>query len=147
MLKALAKLSCFAIFMVVALSACSKSNMTAEDVQEALRQQGIEVNVIQDSIPELDKGTSLQLDGLHPEAFELTLPAADMAHREFLLVYAFHSEQERQSAGQPDKISSLQLQGLNANVHQTKNVIVIYWSHSEENPLMLEQFAGAMNGL
>jgi hypothetical protein len=141
------QLCCISIALLMVLSACGNRNITAKEVQKALQHQGLEVTKINVGIAEQDEGSSLQLNGVFPEAFELTLPAADMANREFVFFYEYSSEEESKLANQSDGISSLRMVDLQPNIRQKKNVVVIYWSHNKENPLMINQFTKAMDEL
>jgi hypothetical protein len=141
------QLCCIAIALLMVLSACGNRNITAEEVQKALQHQGLEVTKVNVGTAEQDEGSSLQLNGVFPEAFELTLPAADMANREFVFIYEYSSEEESKLANQSDGISSLRMVDLHPNIRPKKNVVVIYWSHNKENPLMINQFTKAMDEL
>ncbi|RCW40903.1 hypothetical protein DFP97_12825 [Paenibacillus prosopidis] len=139
------QLCCISISLLMVLSACGNRNISAEDVQKALQHQGLEVTKINLGTAEQYEGSSLQLNGVFPEAFELALPAADMANREFVFIYEYSSEEECKSANQSGGISSLRMVDLHPNIRQKKNVVVIYWSHNKENPLMINQFTKAMD--
>ncbi|WP_201007508.1 hypothetical protein [Paenibacillus glycanilyticus] len=141
------QLCCISIALLMVVSACGNHNITAEEVQKALQHQGLEVTKINVGIAEQDEGSSLQLNGVFPGAFELTLPAADMANREFVFIYEHSSEEESKLANQSNGISSLQMVDLQPNIRQKKNVVVIYWSHNKENPLMINQFTKVMDEL
>jgi hypothetical protein len=135
------------IAILMVLNACGNRNITAEDVQKGLQHQGLEVTKINVGIEEQGEGASLQLNGVFPDAFELTLPAADMENREFVFIYVYSSEEESKSANQSGEITSLRMVDLHPNIRHKKNVVVIYWSHNKEIPLMINQFTKAMNEL
>ncbi|WP_053375213.1 hypothetical protein [Paenibacillus sp. FJAT-27812] len=141
------QLCCIPIAILMVLIACANRNITAEDVQKGLQQQGLEVTKINAGIAEQGVESSLQLNGVFPDAFELTLPTADMANREFVFIYQYTSEEESKSANQSGGISSLRMVDLHPNIRQKKNVVVIYWSHNKQNPLMINPFTKAMNKL
>lgn len=134
--------------LIMLMSACEKSNITAVNVQQALQKQGLEVNEINIAKSENDHDSdSLQLNGVFPKAYQLVLPAADMAHDEYVFVYEYSSVDKSMSASQSDMIDSLMMVDLHPNIHQKKNVVVIYWYENEENPLMIKQFTKAMDSL
>lgn len=138
------------LLFVLVLAACSaKSFYSPTDVSRALEKQGLEVRPI--TLDEAEKlaSTPLDINGILPAVYELMLPAADMAHREFAFVYAFESEDERvrinNSDGSPYPVT---LKNLYANTLQKHNLIVIYWSHREEDwSLMGKQFYAALDSL
>jgi hypothetical protein len=138
------------LLFILLLAACSsKDAHSADDVSEALHKQGLEVRAISLDEAELLASTPLDINGVLPSAYELTLPTADMAHREFAFVYAFKSEDDRirtnNSDGSPYPVT---LKNLHANTVQKHNLIVIYWSHSQEDKSLLrKQFNTAMDNL
>lgn len=140
-------LCCIFISLLVILSACGNRNITAEDVQKALEQQGLEVAKTNVGTTEQGEGSSLQLDGVYPEIFRVALPAAGMESPEYVLIYEFTSEEESKSANKSDGISTLKMGDLHANIAQRTNAVVVYWSQNKENPLMMKQFTKAMEEL
>ncbi|GGH28472.1 hypothetical protein [Paenibacillus segetis] len=137
------------LLVLVGLSACNSGNssVTAKDVQKALEKQGLEVTQINVGTAEQGENSSLQLEGVFPEAFDVTLPTADLANPEYVFVYQFSAEKEAKSAKESVGISSLRMVDLHPNVAQKKNIVVIYWSQTMEKPLMINQFTKAMDKL
>ncbi|ACS99412.1 hypothetical protein [Paenibacillus sp. JDR-2] len=138
------------VTFVLLLSACAgKGALTADDVSKALQKQGLEVRELTvDEANLLAASPTIAINGKEPVPLELALPAADMAHREFLLVYVFRSEKERvrveKSDGTPTPI---QLKDLYPTLLKKKNAIVTYWSYNKDNPLLLKQINQAMEKL
>ncbi|MBB3111003.1 hypothetical protein FHS18_003071 [Paenibacillus phyllosphaerae] len=143
----LIRLGCLALSVIV-LGACSADRITAEDVQHALERQGLEATQIDVAVAEGgEDGDSLQLSGVHPEAFELALPTADMAKPEYVFVYEYETDIARQTAGRSQDLASLRMADLYPNLRQKGNIVVIYWSANKEIPLLDAKFAKAIDKL
>lgn len=138
------------IMFVLLLASCSSNAaLSPDNVKQALREQGLEVTSVTLAEAELLASSPLDINGYLPVTYELSLPTADMAHREFVFVYVFETEKERirnaPSEGSPQLVA---MTGLHANTVSKGNLTVIYWSYSEsDKSLMRRQFNTAMDKL
>ncbi|WP_336775845.1 hypothetical protein [Paenibacillus sp. MMO-58] len=137
------------VTFVLMLSACAgKGALKADGVSKAFQEQGLEVRELtSDDVKQL-ASTPVNINGTEPVTFELTLPAADMAHREFVLVYVFSSEKERIRIESLDGTPApIEMKDLYPNVIRKKNLIVNYWSYNKDSPLLIKQISGAIDKL
>ncbi|WP_435169150.1 hypothetical protein [Paenibacillus glycanilyticus] len=137
------------IALVLMLSGCAgKGALNADGVSKALQKQGLEVRELSsDEVKQL-ASTPVNINGVEPVTFELTLPAADMAHREFVFAYVFSSEKERIRVESLDGTPTpIKMNDLYPNVIRKKNLIVNYWSYNKDNPLLIKQISRAIDKL
>lgn len=136
--------------LVLLLTACAgKGDISVDEVSKALQKQGLDVEEMTlDAAKKLSTSPAIAINGKDPVPFELSLPAADMAYREFLLLYVFASEEERIRIEKEDGTPApIKIGELHANVIKKKNLIAVYWSHNKDNPLLMKQVEKAMDKL
>ncbi len=137
------------IALVIMLSACAgKGALNADGLSKAFQKQGLEVRELSSEEVKQLASTPVNINGVEPVTFELTLPAADMAHREFVFVYVFTSEKERIRMESLDGTPTpIKMNDLYPNVIRKKNLIVNYWSYNKDNPLLIKQISRAIDKL
>ncbi|KIL35423.1 hypothetical protein SD71_14080 [Cohnella kolymensis] len=128
--------------LVLLLAACSDSTITARDVRAVLEKEGLEVTQITVGTP-----APIDVNGDNPSVFKIGLPTASMENPEYVFVQTFDSTEAREQFDKSDGNSLPKFEGSFPHMRQKKNVIVIYWSHDKQKPLLMKQFSNAMDKL
>ncbi|MBY0205637.1 hypothetical protein [Paenibacillus cucumis (ex Kampfer et al. 2016)] len=135
------------IMCFVALVGCSRDNenkLNLDDVLNALKSQNLELE------PYGITGYPMKLNDVIPEVYSVKLPGSEENNNtdEFIHFYIFNSEKDRLKGAK-------EFSGVTGNInsstfpfpYEKENILIIYWSNSNDHPLMKEAIETALEQL
>ncbi|WP_440115286.1 hypothetical protein [Paenibacillus sp. QZ-Y1] len=126
------------LICLVALTGCSKeveikeNKFTLDDVLTALESQ--KLDLVSFGIT----GYPLKLNNVIPEAYSVEVPEAEEQYNpEFIHFYIFNSEKDRiKGAKEFNKHMESTSSTTFPFLYEKKNVLIVYWSKTKDNPLL-----------
>ncbi|MCM3135861.1 hypothetical protein M3629_24120 [Paenibacillus polysaccharolyticus] len=135
------------IMCFVALVGCSRDNekkLNLDDVLDVHKSQNLELE------PYGITGYPMKLNDVIPEVYSVKLPGSEENNNteEFIHFYIFNSEKDRLKGAK-------EFSGVTGNInsstfpfpYEKENILIIYWSNSNDHPLMTEAIETALEQL